>query len=161
MRIRYVAQAKSVSNAVKDLLEQVKQNVPGQKPCDQAIEKLKGAQTEMEQAAISATAGQLKPQEATNLQGYQNQLETATMEIKDLIEPLAESAKSHPEKLGHNVATLSLYFDPVSRATIGAASKLTDMTRQQDLFSQVPGNCNFTVCWNTAPTNVHHMISLL
>ena len=122
---------------MKDLLEQVKQNVPGQKPCDQAIEKLRSAQTEMEQAAISATAGQLKPQEATNLQGYQTQLESATMEIKELIEPLAESAKCHPEKLGHHVATLSLYFDPVSRATIGAASKLTDMDRQQDLFSQV------------------------
>ncbi|KAL5257851.1 hypothetical protein ACHWQZ_G012707 [Mnemiopsis leidyi] len=131
-----ITQAKSVSNAVKDLLEQVKQNVPGQKPCDQAIEKLRSAQTEMEQAAISATAGQLKPQEATNLQGYQTQLESATMEIKELIEPLAESAKCHPEKLGHHVATLSLYFDPVSRATIGAASKLTDMDRQQDLFSQ-------------------------
>ena len=130
-------QAKSVSNAVKDLLDQVKENVPGQKPCDQALEKLKCAQTDLEQSAISATAGQLKPQEATNLQGYQTQLESATMEIKDLIEPLVESAKSHPERLGHNVATLSLYFDPVSRATIGAASKLSDMDRQQDLFSQV------------------------
>lgn len=138
-------QAKSVSNAVKDLLDQVKQNVPGQKPCDNAMEKLRGAQTEMEQAAIMATAGQLKPQEATNLQGYQTQLETATVEIKDLIEPLAEAAKSHPETLGHNAATMSLYFEPISRATIGAASKLTDMNRQQDLFSQViPGNiCGF------------------
>jgi len=100
------------------------------------MEKLRGAQTELEQAAISATAGQLKPLEATNLKGYQEQLESATIEIKDLIEPLAESAKSHPERLGHNVVTMSLYFEPLSRATIGAASKLTDMTRQQDLFSQ-------------------------
>ena len=60
-----------VSNAVKGLLDQVKQNVPGQKLCDQAIDKLRGAQTEMEQAAIAATAGQLRPQEQTNLQGYQ------------------------------------------------------------------------------------------
>ena len=133
-------QAKAVSNAVKDILEQVKGNVPGQKPCDQAIEKLKSAQTELEQAAIAGTAGQLKPLEATTLQGYQTQLETATIEIKELIEPLAESAKSHPEKLGHNVITMSLYFEPLSRATIGAASKLTDMNRQQDLFSQVGHN---------------------
>lgn len=126
-----------MSTAVKDLLDQVKQNVPGQKPCDEAIEKLKGAQTDMDQAAISATAGQLKPMSATNLQGYQTQIDSAAQEIESLIEPLAESAKSHPEKLGHNVATLSLYFEPVSRATIGAASKLTDMGRQQDLFSQV------------------------
>ena len=126
-----------MSNAVKDLLEQVKTNVPGQKPCEQAMEKLRGAQTELEQAAIAGTAAQLKPLEGTTLQGYQMQLETATIDIKDLIEPLVEAAKSHPEKLGHNVITMSLYFEPLSRATIGAASKLTNMNRQQDLFSQV------------------------
>ena len=64
-------------------------------------------------------------------------METATIEIQNLIEPLCDSAKGEPEKLGHNVATMSLYFEPLSRATIGACSKLTDMDRQQDLFSQV------------------------
>ena len=101
------------------------------------MEKVKLASNEMDQAAIAATAGQLKPLEATDLQGYQTQLNTATIEIKELVEPLAEAAKSHPERLGHNVVTMSLYFEPLSKSTIGAASKLSDMTRQHDLFSQV------------------------
>lgn len=115
----------------------------------------------MDQAAISATAGQLEPMQGTNLQGYQTQLESATMEIKDLIEPLAEAAKCHPEKLGHNVATLSLYFDPVSRATIGAASKLTDMNRQQDLFSQVGALLAYSVLISQLAVITHTLSPLV
>ncbi|XP_064644913.1 talin-1-like isoform X4 [Lineus longissimus] len=132
----YSNHSKSVSDAIKKLVSSIKDAAPGQKECEEAIEKINSTIKELDQSSLAAISQNLTPRNDNTLQGFQEQMIGSAREIMENIDSIQSAAKSEAENLGHCVTTFSSYFEPLSRGAIGTASKTMNSKRQMEILDQ-------------------------
>lgn len=128
--------SKSVSDSIKKLVASIRDKAPGQKECDEAIDRLKECIRDLDQAALLALSQNLPPRRDNSLQGFAEQTESSAAEISDRLDPLRIAAKMEAEIIGHTVKQLIVYFDPLVSGAIGAASNMVHSKQQSILLDQ-------------------------
>ncbi|XP_069819780.1 talin-1 [Dendropsophus ebraccatus] len=128
--------SRTVSDSIKKLITNMRDKAPGQRECDQAIELLNQAVRELDQASLEAISQQLAPREGISQEALHTQMQTSVQEISNLIEPLATAARADSSQLGHKVSQMAQYFEPLTHAAIGAASKTINHQQQMNLLDQ-------------------------
>ncbi|XP_073240951.1 talin-like [Porites lutea] len=129
-------QAKAVSDAMRRLITAIKDNAPGQRECDEALQQISQTINQLDQASLAAISQQLEPRPENSLQGFQEQMMQNLSQMTDVIDPLAQAAKSEPENIGHRVAQVSSFLAPLADLAVGAASRMADVQRKVDLLDQ-------------------------
>ncbi|KAG8543008.1 hypothetical protein GDO81_025603, partial [Engystomops pustulosus] len=128
--------SRTVSDSIKKLITNMRDKAPGQRECDQAIELLNQAVRELDQASLEAISQQLAPREGISQEALHTQMQTSVQEISNLIDPLATTARADSSQLGHKVSQMAQYFEPLTHAAIGAASKTINHQQQMNLLDQ-------------------------
>ncbi|KAM4707766.1 talin-1 isoform 1-T1 [Discoglossus pictus] len=128
--------SRTVSDSIKRLITNMRDKAPGQRDCDQAIDLLNQAVRELDQASLEAISQQLIPREGISQEALHTQMQTSVQEISNLIEPLAAAARADSSQLGHKVSQMAQYFEPLTNAAIGAASKTINHQQQMNLLDQ-------------------------
>ncbi|XP_076033858.1 talin_middle and talin-RS domain-containing protein rhea isoform X2 [Oratosquilla oratoria] len=128
--------SKSVSDSIKKLVSSIRDKAPGQKECDEAIQKLNINIRDLDQASLCVLDQNLAPQTDNNLQGYNEQVQNAGQELLQNIDKVRGSAKSEAEKLGHSITQMCSYFDPLVNSAIGSASNMRNSKQQMCLLDQ-------------------------
>ncbi|KAM4689922.1 talin-1-like, partial [Rhinophrynus dorsalis] len=128
--------SRTVSDSIKKLITNMRDKAPGQRECDQAIELLNQAVRELDQASLEAISQQLTPREGISQEALHTQMQTSVQEISNLIEPVASAARVDSSQLGHKVSQMAQYFEPLTHAAIGAASKTINHQQQMNLLDQ-------------------------
>ncbi|KAM4050130.1 LOW QUALITY PROTEIN: talin-1 [Anomaloglossus baeobatrachus] len=128
--------SRTVSDSIKKLITNMRDKAPGQRECDQAIELLNQTVRELDQASLEAISQQLTPREGISQEALHTQMQTSVQEISNLIEPLATAARADSSQLGHKVSQMAQYFEPLTHAAIGAASKTINHQQQMNLLDQ-------------------------
>ncbi|KAM9290552.1 talin-1-like [Gastrophryne carolinensis] len=128
--------SRTVSDSIKKLITNMRDKAPGQRECDQAIELLNQAVRDLDQASLEAISQQLVPREGISQEALHTQMQTSVQEISNLIEPLAAAARADSSQLGHKVSQMAQYFEPLTNAAIGAASKTINHQQQMNLLDQ-------------------------
>ncbi|CAG2063438.1 unnamed protein product, partial [Timema podura] len=95
--------SKCVSDSIKKLVSSIRDKAPGQKECDDAIEKLNAKIRDLDQTSLSAVSQSLSPRRDNTLQGFTDQMESSATEISEKLEPLRSAAKYGAENIGHAV----------------------------------------------------------
>uniref|UniRef100_H2ZQQ1 FERM domain-containing protein n=1 Tax=Ciona savignyi TaxID=51511 RepID=H2ZQQ1_CIOSA len=108
-----------VSDSIKKLIANIRDNAPGQKECDEAIDRINESIQQFNDASLSAMDQSLP----------------ALTNINKCVDPLANAAKEDAAQLGRQVvAQMASYFEPLAHATIGAASNSVNHQRQMDIL---------------------------
>ncbi|KXJ09442.1 Talin-1 [Exaiptasia diaphana] len=128
--------AKAVADAMKRLITAIKDNAPGQRECDEALDKINQVINDLDQASLSSISEGLAPRTDNTLRGYQEKMQQNLHQISDNVDPLAVAAKSEPENIGHKVAKLTDFLVPLCDATIGTASLMNNVDRKADMLDQ-------------------------
>ncbi|XP_025050766.1 talin-1 isoform X2 [Alligator sinensis] len=128
--------SRTVSDSIKKLITNMRDKAPGQQECDEAIEVLNKCMRDVDQASLAAISQQLAPREDISQEALHNQMITAVQEISNLIEPMAGAARAEASQLGHKVSQMAQYFEPLTLAAIGAASKTPNHQQQMNLLDQ-------------------------
>lgn len=81
----------------------IRDKAPGQKECEDAIEKLSACIRDLDQTSLSAINQSLPPNRDNTLKGFNEQMENTAMEIREKIPAVRSAAKGEAEKLGHAV----------------------------------------------------------
>ncbi|ELW70306.1 Talin-1 [Tupaia chinensis] len=109
---------------------------PGQLECETAIAALNSCLRDLDQASLAAVSQQLAPREGISQEALHTQMLTAVQEISHLIDPLASAARAEASQLGHKVSQMAQYFEPLTLAAVGAASKTLSHPQQMALLDQ-------------------------
>lgn len=131
---QYSVHSKYVSDSIKRLVSSIKDSAPGQKECDSAIGNLNRTIRELDQASLEAIRQNLAPRESNSLKGFQEQMIISAREILDRVDDIRQAAKQEPENLGHLISTVTSYFDPLSEAAIGTASRTMNSKQQMTIL---------------------------
>ncbi|XP_076808289.1 talin-2-like isoform X3 [Clavelina lepadiformis] len=123
-----------VSDSIKKLIANIRDNAPGQKECDDAIQAIDDSIKQLNQASLSAMDQALPPRGDNTLNGFQAMVVDTVNQIGTCIDPLANAAKGDAAQLGRQVAQMGNYFEPLTNATIGAASNSVNHQRQMDIL---------------------------
>ncbi|XP_062597737.1 talin-1-like isoform X2 [Saccostrea cucullata] len=130
----YSNHSKSVSEAIKRLVSSIKDCAPGQRECDESIEKLNRSIRDLDQASLAAISQSLQQRTEKSLRGFQEQMIGSAREIHDLCSKVKDSAKAEPENLGHRVTMMASYFGPLSDGAVGAASLIQNSKQQTHIL---------------------------
>ncbi|XP_061190931.1 talin-1-like isoform X1 [Saccostrea echinata] len=130
----YSNHSKSVSEAIKRLVSSIKDCAPGQRECDESIEKLNRSIRDLDQASLAAISQSLQQRTEKSLRGFQEQMIGSAREIHDLCTKVKDSAKAEPENLGHRVTMMASYFGPLSDGAVGAASLIQNSKQQTHIL---------------------------
>ncbi|KAK3096284.1 hypothetical protein FSP39_025308 [Pinctada imbricata] len=130
----YSNHSKSVSDAIKRLVSSIKDSAPGQRECEDSIDKLNRSIRELDQASLAAISQSLPPRKEKSLRGFQEQMIGSAREIQDLVDKVRNSAKHEPENLGHRVSMMASYFEPLSDGAVGSASLITNSRQQTHIL---------------------------
>ncbi|XP_056003983.1 talin-1-like isoform X5 [Ostrea edulis] len=130
----YSNHSKSVSEAIKRLVSSIKDCAPGQRECDESIEKLNKSIRDLDQASLAAISQSLQQRTEKSLKGFQEQMIGSAREIHDLCSRVKDSAKAEPENLGHRVMMMASYFGPLSDGAVGAASLIQNSKQQTHIL---------------------------
>lgn len=128
--------SKSVSDSIKKLVASIRDKAPGQRECEDGIDKLSQHIRELDQAALLALSQNLAPRRDNTLQGFAEQADSAAAELIDRLEPLRAAAKAEAENIGHSVEQLVVYCEPLVTGAIGAASNMVHSKQQMVLLDQ-------------------------
>lgn len=128
--------SKNVSDSIKKLVSSIRDKAPGQKECDEAIDKLNMNIRDLDQASLRVLDQNLQQQTENSLQGFNEQVENAGQALLNNIDKVRSAAKSEAEKLGHSITQMSSYFDPMVTAAIGSASNMLNNKQQMCLLDQ-------------------------
>eukprot|EP00117_Sycon_ciliatum_P001215 scpid5059/ scgid6971/ Talin-1 len=127
---------KAVADAMRKLLEEIVAKAPGQRECDDTIDKMNQFVNAIDQATLGAISNTLRPHTDSTLEGFHKQALQALGEVSDHIDPLSVAAKTESEKLGHQVASICNQFGPLMNGVVGAASRTKDHNKQVALLNQ-------------------------
>lgn len=130
----YSNHSKSVSEAIKRLVSSIKDCAPGQRECDESIDKLNRSIRDLDQASLAAISQSLQQRTEKSLRGFQEQMIGSAREIHDLCSKVKDSAKAEPENLGHRVTMMASYFGPLSDGAVGAASLIQNSKQQTHIL---------------------------
>ena len=128
--------SKNVSDSIKSLVASIRDKAPGQKECDEAIEKLSARIHELDDASLRAVSQSLVPRRENTVQGFTDQMESSASELREKLEPLRNAAKYEAENVGHSVSQIALYCEPLISGAIGAASNMVHSKQQMVLLNQ-------------------------
>ncbi|XP_068221988.1 talin-2 isoform X2 [Palaemon carinicauda] len=128
--------SKSVSDSIKKLVSSIRDKAPGQKECDEAIDKLNINIRDLDQASLCVLDQNLQQHSENSLQGYNEQVENAGQALLNNVDRVRTAARAEAEKLGHSITQMSSYFDPMVNAAIGSASNMLNSKQQMCLLDQ-------------------------
>ncbi|KAJ4445576.1 hypothetical protein ANN_12257 [Periplaneta americana] len=128
--------SKGVSESIKKLVTSIRDKAPGQKDCDEAIEKLSALIRVLDQASLAAVSQSLSPRRDHNLQGFTEQTQSSSREIEERLESVRTAGKFEAENICHAVNQMVLYFEPLVAGAIGAASNMVHSKQQMELLDQ-------------------------
>eukprot|EP00117_Sycon_ciliatum_P044924 scpid3709/ scgid32340/ Talin-1 len=128
--------SKTVTEAVKRLLEEIVSKAPGQHECETAIQSIVKLMNEIDQSTLGAISNTLQPRAESTLEGFRERSVSALNGIQDTVRSVVQAATSDPTKLGHTVSLISSYCDPLVSGLVGAASRTKDSTRQMLILNQ-------------------------
>eukprot|EP00095_Tigriopus_kingsejongensis_P007975 maker-scaffold475_size161908-snap-gene-0.21 protein:Tk07975 transcript:maker-scaffold475_size161908-snap-gene-0.21-mRNA-1 annotation:"Talin-1" len=128
--------SKSVSDAIKNLVSSIRDKAPGQRECDDAIEKLTINIRELDQASLAAINQNLAPKTDKDIKQFTEQMENAATQISQKLPEVQMSAKNEAENLGHAVTAMVSYFDPLVVNAIGSASNMVSSKQQVLILDQ-------------------------
>ncbi|XP_067841068.1 talin-1 isoform X2 [Heptranchias perlo] len=128
--------SRTVSDSIKKLITSIRDKAPGQRECDDAIDVLNRCIRDVDQASLAAVSQQLAPREDISREALHDQMAGAVHEISNLIDPVAAAARAEASQLGHKVSQMVSYFEPLTMASIGAASKAINHQQQMNLLDQ-------------------------
>ncbi|XP_026736418.1 talin-1 isoform X5 [Trichoplusia ni] len=126
--------SKTVSDSIKALVTNIKEQAPGQRECGAGVSALARSLRELDAAAMQAVGQELQPRRANTLQGYSEQIENSATEMLERLEPLRIAANGEAENLGHAVVQFVSYSEPLVSGTVGAASNITESGTQAALL---------------------------
>ncbi|ESO89699.1 hypothetical protein LOTGIDRAFT_218488 [Lottia gigantea] len=130
----YSHHSKSVSDSIKQLVSSIKESAPGQRECDDGIEKINQVIRQLDQASLAAISQNLAPQNEKSLKAFQEQLINSAREILEKIDFVRNAAKREPENLGHLSTTIASYFEPLAYSAIGTASRNLNSKQQMNIL---------------------------
>ncbi len=128
--------SKNVSDSIKKLVTSIKDASPGQKECDEAVEKLSACIRELDQSSLNIISQNLESRKDNTLKGFREATSASATEIFEHIDAVRVSGKAEAEKLGHAVTQLCSYFDPLVQNAIGCASKTQNSKQQMVILDQ-------------------------
>jgi talin len=128
--------SKNVSDSIKKLVTSIKDASPGQKECDEAVEKLSACIRELDQSSLNIISQNLESRKDNTLKGFREATSASAAEIFEHIDAVRVSGKAEAEKLGHAVTQLCSYFDPLVQNAIGCASKTQNSKQQMVILDQ-------------------------
>ncbi|KAI5614241.1 talin-1 isoform X2, partial [Silurus asotus] len=128
--------SRTVSDSIKKLITNMRDNAPGQRECDEAIDVLNNCIREVDQASLAAISQQLSPRDDLSHEALHEQMAASVQEISHLIDPVAIAARSDASQLGHKVSQMASYFEPLIMAAIGTASKILNSQQQMSVLDQ-------------------------
>ena len=113
--------SKSVSDSIKKLVSSIRDKAPGQKECDEAIEKLTVYIRELDNASIGAMNQNLEPRRNKDIKQYSEQMSNSAVQISKKVIEIQDASKNEAEQLGHSVTSFISYFEPLVSNAIGTA----------------------------------------
>uniref|UniRef100_A0A3B3X358 Talin 2a n=1 Tax=Poecilia mexicana TaxID=48701 RepID=A0A3B3X358_9TELE len=128
--------SRTVSDSIKGLITAIRDKAPGQRECDSSIDNINRCIRDIEQASLAAVSQNLPSRDDISLEALQEQLTSAVQEIGYLIDPVSTAARGEASQLGHKVTQLAGYFEPLIKASVGVASKLSDHQQQMTFLDQ-------------------------
>ncbi|XP_023187848.1 talin-2 isoform X1 [Xiphophorus maculatus] len=128
--------SRTVSDSIKGLITAIRDKAPGQRECDSSIDNINKCIRDIEQASLAAVSQNLPSRDDISLEALQEQLTSAVQEIGYLIDPVSTAARGEASQLGHKVTQLAGYFEPLIKASVGVASKLSDHQQQMTFLDQ-------------------------
>lgn len=128
--------SKAVSDAIKKLVSSIRDKAPGQKECDEAIEKLTYNIRELDQASLAAINQNFAPRRDKDIKQFTEQMENAAEQISEKLPDVRETSKMEAERLGHSIISMVSYFDPLVNNAVGCASNMVSSKQQVLLLDQ-------------------------
>ncbi|XP_078286201.1 talin-2 isoform X2 [Rhinoraja longicauda] len=130
------AHSRTVSDSIKSLITSIRDKAPGQRECDCSIDNINKCIREIEQASLAAVRQDLPTRDDISLEALQEQMSSTVQEIGHLIDPITTAARGEAAQLGHKVTQLASYFEPLTLASVGVASKVLDHQQQMTVLDQ-------------------------
>ena len=121
---------------LKDFTFCCREKSPGQAECEEAIDVINQAISEIDRASMAVLTRTLTPETASSLDDYQEQMLHHLDEIESVIEPLNTSAKSEAETLGHRITDFATIFPKLASMAIRTASRTKVEQQQSTLLEQ-------------------------
>jgi len=128
--------SKAVSDSIKRLVSSLRDKAPGQKECDDAIERLTIYIRELDQSSLAAINQNLSPRKNKDIKQFTEQLNISTQQISQKVGEVQEASKSEAERLGHSITSLISYFDPMVSNAVGTASNMASSKQQVLILDQ-------------------------
>jgi talin len=128
--------SKNVSDSIKALVASIRDNAPGQKECELAIQKITIKIRDLDTASLNAVSQTFVPQKENTSQGFIDQMDSTTCELLDKLEFLGNAAKYEAENIGHAVTQVVLYCEALVYSGIGSASYMMQSKQQMMLLDQ-------------------------
>ena len=128
--------SKSVSDAIKKLVSSIRDKAPGQKECEEAIEKLTLLIRELDQSSLASINQNLAPRKDKDIKAFIEQMENAAQQIAAKLPDVQVSSRGEAEHLGHAINALVSYFEPLVQNSIGCASNMVSSKQQLSLLDQ-------------------------
>merc|ERR1719367_2295401 len=128
--------SKAVSDSIKRLVSSLRDKAPGQKECDDAIERLTIYIRELDQSSLAAINQNLSPRKNKDIKQFTEQLNISTQQISQKVGEVQEASKSEAERLGHSITSMISYFDPMVTNAIGTASNMVSSKQQVAILDQ-------------------------
>ena len=128
--------SKSVSDAIKKLVSSIRDKAPGQRECEEAIERLALNIRELDQASLAAINQNLQPRKEKDIKAFTEQMENAAQQLAAKLPDVQVTSKNEAERLGHAINALVSYFDPLVSNSIGCSSNMVSSKQQVLLLDQ-------------------------
>ena len=128
--------SKAVSDSIKKLVSSIRDKAPGQKECDEAIEKLTLNIRDLDQASLAAINQNLEARREKEVKHFTEQMENAANQIAQKLPDVQISSKNEAERLGHAVTAMVSYFDPLVGNAVGFASNMVSSKQQVLVLDQ-------------------------
>lgn len=122
--------SKPVSESVKNLVDNIGDNAPGQTQCDQVLETLANCLRQLNGAGMTIGGQGLAKNQDNTLQGFTEHTLNSSAELLEKLEPIKLAAKMNAEHLGHAVGEVSRYIVPLTSSAIGACSHVVHSSQQ-------------------------------
>lgn len=131
------AGASKLIDAIRTLINSMRDLSPGQSDCDAATQELHRHVAEIDQTSLAATMGQLEPRSESSLDGLKQQLLMRLDALGESVAPFASAARCAPENVGHTVRAMAAHMPQITQAAIASASRITDRRDQTQLLDMV------------------------
>ena len=128
--------SKAVSDSIKRLVSSIRDKAPGQRECDEAIEKLTLNIRDLDSASLAAINQNFTPIRDKEAKYFTEQMENAANQIAQKLPEVQSASKTEAERLGHAVLAMVSFFDPLVSNAIGFASNMVSSKQQVLVLDQ-------------------------